>query len=286
VKRALLGIGCLLLSGVVMASGIAAVRKSVQASMRVTGNITVAPDGHVAAYTLDHAGKLPSAVANLLNQTVPRWTFESISVDGHPASAKAAMSIRVVAVPQGGERYTLSVAGVVFGGGEDDSGRTLVTKHREAPIYPPEALRARAAGTVYVLVRVDRQGKVAEAVARQVDLRVVGSDRDMASWRDMFAKATLRAVRKWTFKPPVTGEEAAAPYWLASLPVDYSPRGFNVPAAELPSAYGQWQSYVPGPLQPVPWADSAQLAGSADAVPDGGIFQPNPQLHLRTPLGG
>jgi hypothetical protein len=68
-----------------MASGVAAVRRHVQAGMRVTGNITVAPDGHVAGYTLDHVGKLPPEATGLLNRAVPRWTFEPIPVDGHPA---------------------------------------------------------------------------------------------------------------------------------------------------------------------------------------------------------
>jgi hypothetical protein len=28
--------------------------------------------------------------------------------------------------------------------------------------------------------------------------------------------------------------------------------------------------------KPVPWADPELVAGSADAAPDGGVFQPNP----------
>jgi hypothetical protein len=285
-KRWLLGWGCLLLSGVAMAAGPAAVRKRVEASMLVTGTITVAPDGHVAGYVLDHPDKLPSTVRDLLGSVVPRWTFEPVTMDGQPVSARAPMSVRVVAKPLGAGRYSISVAGEAFSRGKDVSGRVLSIAKRRPPHYPLEAVRERVAGTVYVMVRVDRQGKVAEAVARQVNLKVVGSDSEMAAWRNMLAKATLRTAREWTFVPPTVGKEASAPYWVAMVPVDYSLSGPAVPDAERRGSYGQWRPYVPGPLQPVPWADPAQLAGSADAVPDEGIFQPNPELRLRTPRGG
>jgi hypothetical protein len=285
-KRWLLGLSCMVMSGALLAAGPAAVRKRVQASMLVTGTIDVAPDGHVASYALDHPDKLPATVRDLLGKAIPGWTFEPVVVDGQPVTARSPMSVRVVAKPLDDGRYSIGVAGAVFGHGPDHSGRTLTAKDRVVPAYPPEALRARVAGEVYVLVRVDRQGKVAEALARQVNLRVIASDREMERWRGVLARASVNAIKHWTFTPPTVGKDAAAPYWQATIPVDFDLRGWGVSRAEGRLSYGQWRPYVPGPVQPAPWADKSLVAGAADAVPGDGIFQANPLLHLRTPLGG
>ena len=282
----LLGLSCMMLSGALMAAGPAAVRKRVQASMLVTGTIDVAPNGHVAGYALDHPDKLPATVRDLLGKAIPHWAFEPVTVNGQPVIARSPMSVRVVAQPLADGRYSITVAGAAFGHGADGSGRTLVTKHRVTPLYPREALKARVAGKVYVLVRVDRQGQVAEALARQVNLRVIAGDRDMARWREVLARAALNAIRHWTFTPPTVGKAAIAPYWQATVPVNFSLRGWGVPRAEGRPSYGQWQPYVPGPVQQAPWVDRRMLAGSADAVPGSGLFQADPMLHLRTALGG
>ena len=48
-------------------------RKQVEASMLVTGELVVAPDGTVKSYTLDRADKLPPEVRELLAKVVPGW---------------------------------------------------------------------------------------------------------------------------------------------------------------------------------------------------------------------
>jgi len=285
-KRWLLGFSGLLMSGMAVAAGPAAARKSVQASMLVKGTIEVAPDGHVSSYALDHPEKLPPVVKGLVQGAVSHWTFDPIVVDGHPAIAKGAMSLRVIASPLGDGRYSIRVGGVVFGNGRDKTGHAVTAIHRSIPKYPERAVIERVAGTVYVVVRIDRQGRVADAVARQVDLRVIGDSYEMASWRGMLSDAALRAIRRWTFRTPTVGKDAQAPYWQVTIPVAFTLRGPGVPQSERPAVYGQWQAYVPGPVHPVPWADKPMLAGNTDAVPDGGVFRADPLLHLRTPLGG
>jgi hypothetical protein len=282
-KRWWLGLSCMLVSGALMAAGPAAVRKRVQASMLVTGTIDVAPDGHVARYALDRPDKLPQAVRDLLGKAIPHWTFEPVTLNGQPVIARSPMSVRVVAKPLDDGRFSITVAGAVFGHGGDGTGRTLAVKHETRPFYPREAVQARVAGTVYVLVRVDRQGKVVEALARQVNLRVIAGDAEMARWRGVLARASVNAIRHWTFTPPTVGKEAAAPYWQVVVPVDFSLRG---PSIAHQTGYGEWRPYVPGPVQQAPWVDRRLLAGSADAVPGSGPFQADASLHLRTPLGG
>lgn len=284
-KRWLPGLLCLVLSGAALAAGPAAVRKRVQASMLVTGSIEVASDGSVKQYSIDHLEKLPAGVSKLIGEAVPQWKFAPVVVNGKPAIATAPMSLRVVAKPLGDGKYSISVAGVAFSAGGDTSGETITWKDRVPPVYPRDAVDAHVSGTVYVLARVDRQGKVAEAMARQVNLSAIGSDAQMAAWRRVLADAALRAARRWTYNVPTVGASASAPYWQVNIPVAFNLSGPYAPAAAR-NIYGHWRPYVPGPVNQVPWADKGVLAGSADAVPEGGLVQPNPWLHLRTPIKG
>jgi hypothetical protein len=144
------------------------------------------------------------------------------------------------------------------------------------------AVESRVTGTVYLLLRVGRQGQVEDAATEQVNLGVYASDADMERFRNSLAKAALKATEQWTFNVPTTGKHVADDYWVARVPVN-----FSLSADRKPDPYGQWQSYVPGPRQLVPWIEKSRLmAGDADATPTGGISQLEQGLHLTTPLGG
>lgn len=128
-KRWLLGLCCVLLSGAALAAvskGVRkSVRKSVQVSMQVTGNIAVAPQGTVSEYTIDHPEQLPALVRDLIDSVLPGWTFEPIVVDGKPAAAKSSMTIRLVGTPTGEPRsYTIRIASVVFSDSGNGGGRS------------------------------------------------------------------------------------------------------------------------------------------------------------------
>lgn len=285
-KRWLSGLLCLALSGAALAAGPGAVRKRVQASMLVTGALEVAADGSVAQYTLDHPEKLPDAVKGLLAKSIPAWRFKPVEMDGKPVAARAPMSLRVVARPLGDNEFSLGVAGAWFGDGaahqSDASARTVSYKSRHRPGYPVDAVDSRVSGTVYVLLKIGRDGRVADAEAEQVDLRVVASDNELAVWRHVLAGAALSALKRDTFNLPSAGPEADKPYWVARIPVTFN---LNVPGTPSVS-YGQWQAYVPGPAHEPAWAAEHQLAGSPDAVPEGGVLLAEQTLRLLTPLGG
>ena len=288
-KRILLGLFCVLLSGVAMAGGSSAVRKSVQASMLVTGTIEVAPDGSVAKYAFDHPEKLPPAVTDLLAKAVPVWRFEPIKFDGKPVIAKTPMGLRVVAKPLNDGNYSINVAGAWFGnyvGDEKNIPSEMITHKRTVqPIYPRDAVNARVSGTVYVLMKVGRDGLVADAVAEQVDLRVIGSDSQLTLWRKVLADAALHALKQDTFNPPTLGKAVDRPYWVTRIPVDFSLVGPDAPAAVRGEVYGQWRPYLPGPVQTPTWVSGYALPGSADAVPEGGALLTDTSLNLLTPLG-
>jgi hypothetical protein len=281
-KRFLMGLFCVLLSGVALAAGPDAVRKQVQASMLLTGKIVVAPDGSVRSYAVDNAEKLPPAVTSLIANNVPKWTFKPTLLDGKPVAAEAAMSFRVVAKPLGDDKFSINISGADFGHGKP--GESISYKHRVNPGYPSEAAHSGVSGTVYLLLRVGRHGQVVDAVAEQVNMTVLGSDAELERWRQALANSALRAAKQWTFNPPTSGKDLDAEYWVARVPVNYNLRRFGESSSD---EYGQWQSYVPGPRQPVPWFDDKQLAStSADALPDGDIQQVDQGLHLTSPLNG
>lgn len=288
-KRILSGLLCMLLSGVVMADGSSAVRKSVQASMLVSGTVEVATDGSVTHYTLDHPEELPKVVTELLAQAVPAWRFKPVVVEGKPAAAKAPMSLRVVAKPQEDGNYSLSVVAVWFGDGAKNHSRataeTVSYKTKVQPVYPGAALESRVSGTVYVLLKVGRDGKVADAVAEQVDLRLVATNGKMAWSRRILTDAALYALKQDTFNLPTAGKDVNRSFWVARIPVAFTLNG-DIPVAVQEAAYGQWQAYVPGPVQKPDWASGRDSSGSADAVPEGGALLADTSLDLLTPLSG
>jgi hypothetical protein len=262
-KRFLMGLLCLLLSATALAAGPSEVSKRVQASMLLTGKIVVAPDGSVRSYAIDQ----------------PKWKFKPTLLDGKPVAAEAEMSFRVVVKPVGAGNFSISISGAEFGQGKP--GESISYKRRVAPGYPAQAAHERVSGTVYLLVRVGRQGQVVDAVAEQVNMTVLGSDAELERWRQALAKSALRAAMQWTFNPPTSGKDVDAEYWVARVPCNFRMQ------ADRGESYGQWQAYVPGPRQPVPWFDNKQMAStSADALPDGDVQQVDQGLRLTSPLNG
>ncbi|MGH8212283.1 MAG: hypothetical protein ACREPP_03500 [Rhodanobacteraceae bacterium] len=145
------------------------------------------------------------------------------------------------------------------------------------------ALEARTSGTVYLAVLVDRKGKVEDVVAQQVDLRAIGTKHEMDVLRKNLAEASIGAVRKWTFNLPQSGPEAGANHWTVTIPVNFNLVGWGEKPHER--EYGKWDSYIPGPVTPIPWKQDQVASGNnADATPDGPVFMPDKRFVLLTPL--
>jgi hypothetical protein len=162
-KGWLIGLFCLLVSGTSLAAGPAAARARIQASMLLTGTIVVAPDGSVRSYAIDHADVVEPAVTALMGRTIPQWKFQPVLLDGQPVAAQAKMSLRVVARPIGDDNYKIAISGTHFG--QDEPGSRLSAAGQQHPRYPERAVRARVGGTVYLVLRVGRQGQVEDAAA-------------------------------------------------------------------------------------------------------------------------
>ena len=257
-------------------------RKQVEASMLVTGTVEIGRDGSVVAHAVDAREKLPGYVADFVDAAVPMLRFEPILVDGQPVLAHARMSLRLVAVPAGGDNMTMSIRGAHFGDEYSDADQTRVRRgDLRAPRYPINVAQIGGKGTVYLLLKVARDGSVADAFVEQVNLTALGSAREMESIRSSLAKSALDTARKhWRFLPPTEGDQTDQEYWAVRVPVDFQLHD------NREVGYGEWSAYLPGPKQMPDWAEPDPPGFAPDALAAGGIHAGESKYRLVTPLGG
>ncbi|HEX5960830.1 MAG TPA: energy transducer TonB [Rhodanobacteraceae bacterium] len=279
--------------------GVDAAKRSVEASMLVTGEIAVNPDGSVYGYSLDQRDKLPPVVVKLIGQTLPRWKFTPVMVDGKAMLAKATMSLRVVAKQLDGKHDAISVESAAFGIETAQAhtpsacadGACLTYLARRPPDYPRDLVEELVSGTVYLAVEVNRQGKVAQAAVERVNLRRLADETMLTRWRRELGRVTMKAARTWTFQPPRSGPEAGKDHWVVTIPVNFSIGAPGTRQSIGAPGYGQWDAYVPGPAHSIPWEVAGNgrgvSKGGFDAVPDSGApFVADTRFVLLTPLGG
>lgn len=274
------GVALLMLSMGAQAQTARAVRQTVEASMLVSGEIEISPQGQVRNFSVAGREDLPPEVTGLLDQLIPAWRFEPVEREGHAVAARSPMRLRLVARKLGEDRYGLSVVSAQFDG-EPEPGERVQSRDMKPPSYPMAAAQSGVGGDVYVLVRVGRDGQVEDVAAEQTNLRVVDSAPRMDKWRRILEQAALSGARHWSFTPPTRGDTVDDAYWQVRVPVSFSV------GEDLPSkGENHWRAYVPGPRQPVPWAtpDMAADAG-VDAGAAGQPSQVGVGLHLRSPLG-
>ena len=274
-------------------SGVASAAETpIEASMVVTGTITVDAAGGVASYTLHDQSKVPPGVVQIVQRTIKSWQFVPVVQDGKAVTATAGMSVRVVADMIDASHATIRVAGASFGCDAYQAkdllpntcqpGTTIAyaANGRRPPEYPIRALKEGLGGEVYLAVEVGRDGRVIRAEAKQVNLfNRIGTP---AIFRKVFADSASAAAFMWRFEVPTVGRQASKDHWTALIPVVYT-----IGRSARPE-YGQWSAYIPGPVQDIPWAkdDAASHAGSADAIAGGGTpFVRDPRFVLKSQLG-
>ncbi len=259
------------------AGGREEVRKQVEASMLVTGTIDIDAKGAVLSYRVEQAEALPKAMLDVVDRRIREWRFEPVLVNGKAMPARSPMQLRLV-TKQDGANYLLRISGATFGKVEGEE--SLARGKLRPPRYPESAVFAGIGGSVYLVLRVGRDGAVEDAVAEQVNLRVVGTEREMSGYRELLARAAIGTARKWMFNFPTQGEDADAPFISVRVPVDFIATGRNDKA-------GEWYAYVPGPRQPVPWRNWDADVQSPDAIASGGVYRDRPSgPRLISGLGG
>lgn len=253
-----------LLSFSCYAGGPGAVRKTIEASMRVTGEIVVTHEGKVASYVLDQADTMPEEAKRLLGRFVPQAEFEVRNASGKPGSTTLKMSVQLLAqpLPEGGA--VIKVADTYFYPADKDPSSAAVhgiaALQMKPPSYPMNAAAARVSGVVYVILRINPDGSVGDAHAERVDMQVIAGERELELWRGVLAKSALAASKKWTFT--LSPERLAMPGNInVRVPVSYLMWGRAEPKD------GQWQSYVPGSYHPVPWERNIAEEGIGAMAP-------------------
>lgn len=264
--------------------GVAAVRERIESSMVVRGDVSIEIDGSVSAVQLDKEDKLPVGVVKMVREAGLQWRFEPVIKDGVPVPALAPMSVRVIARKLDGERYEISLRGVNFARFDVDDPQNIARIEMKPPRYPEQAYRSGVSGSVYLLLKVGRDGKVQDAFAEQVNLTFLSRESDQRRARELLAKSAVAGARQWSFRVPTQGSEAAQPFWNVRVPVSYS---LDKGGAEG-NEQGRWVSYVPGPRERAPWRDDSEQPGfSPDALADGSVnLVDNNGPRLLTPLQG
>lgn len=279
-KRWMAVVFCMLATHIALADS-GDIRKTAEATMLVTGSINVAPDGGVYSYALDRPEKIPPSVVDLIKNSVPGWKFQFAErVD---AIQHAKMSLRIVAKSVDDQHDVLRISGASFGDASADASGHITYKHRLPPRYPREAIRARVDGTVFLLLRVNRQGQVQDVAVEQVNLGVYGREAQMRHFRSVLGNAALDAAKSWTFNLPTTGRHVLDPYWDVRIPVNFNLRLAGMPREDT---YGKWDTYIPGPHELIPWHQNKSQRSSSDAIPADSISQADQSMQLKTMLDG
>lgn len=165
-------------------------QKALEASMLVSGWIVVAPDGSVRGYTVDQPEKLPQAVINHIQRKVPAWKFRF----DEPAAViqRVQMHLRIKATRIDEKLYGVAIADASFGNMDSSNTDFIGYKDDQSMTYPRQAIEAGVSGTVYLAVRVNRQGKVENVAAEQVNLHIRTSEARMTYFREVLADAAVK----------------------------------------------------------------------------------------------
>ena len=279
VWRALALLAALAVAQAATAQGPAEVHKQVEISLLVHGEITVDERGTMAEYALDEQDKLPKQAVAFIRESLTSLAFKPPQLDGKPVKLRNRMSLLVVAEEAEPDRYVMRLQAASFFPEASEAGYEISSGKLKPPAYPETAAYFGVQGTVYLVLKIGRDGRVQDAMAEQVNLRAVDTPKMMARLRKEFADASIKAARRWEFNPPTRGEEADAEFWTVRVPTDFFMAGQEV-------AYGRWVAYVPGPRTKPAWlapelaagSPEAMVAGVPHALGEGG-------LQLLTPLG-
>jgi hypothetical protein len=277
-----MAVGLILLAGSAQAGTAAVVRRQIESSMLVSGVVSVDATGAVTAHAFDQRDKLPGPVVALLDQALPQLRFRPAEQDGQPHAVQARMSLKVVVNQVDPQHVALRLSSAHFTEAAPPPTEVASLAKRTGVMYPEDAQKSGVTGTVYVAVRFDRSGQIVDAEAQQVNLKLTDSESRMRHWRDVLARPTVAAVRRFRFSPPTTGPHAGDATFTGILPVTFLLDG------QRPPRYGEWDTYVPGPKQDIAWLHGSadRESDNSDAVPDGEFAMTGSELQLLTPLGG
>lgn len=254
-------------------------------TLRLNGQLTIDPEGRVKSYEI--RSELPPGVQGIVERAVPKWTFAPILVGGKPVTAQSPMSITLAATEAEGG-YQVRVDNVVFrpntqedyeqaldaqkqaaalGMAIEAAGQPVQTiqpvvishKRLTPPSYPKGMLMGGVEGIVLLVLRLNPDGTVAEAMASQSSLlNVKGRTEMLDRARQMLERSALSVARGWTFKvDAVNPALLTAGDLTVRTPVEYV---LGRPGMKDSTLAGKWRQEFRGPNLQVPWL-SEQASG-------------------------
>jgi len=242
--------------------------------MDATGEVQIAPDGHVSDYRLQ--SQLAPEIATLVDRNVRAWQFKPIVINGAAVTAKTAMHIRLNAEPQEGrDSYLVRVVSIDFG----EPRRNAQMK---APRYPEEAVKARLGAKVLLSLRLDDTGKVIDVQPYQTSLDARARNEFQAQeWRKLFERASVAAAKNWHYDltETINGKPIGT---NAIVPIVY-----NIVESGQPKS-DAWKAFVPGPVHPAPWATPDRLSSAHDfsKLADGQALSLDSRFQLKEDVVG
>ena len=261
----------------VHAAGLGAVRKTVEATMQVRGQVVIAPDGTLQSYTLEKPEALPAEVKSLLARYLPACEFSVATASGKPGTVTSNMSLQILARQNEQGGMTISANGSQFM--DPRTPEYIKSVSMEPPRYPMSAAQAGFSGTVYVALRLNPDGSVAEAHAEQVNMSVVASDDVLRVGRNILSKAALVKARQWRFQVTAARLAEEGPIDVR-VPIDF--KLGRVPKDEVKGpVYGKWQAYVPGPYASIPWRPAVSGSRALGALAGGGLYPVDSGIKLK-----
>ncbi|MGV8923830.1 MAG: hypothetical protein ACOH1L_10875 [Thermomonas sp.] len=264
-------------------SGVRAAEAPVSSSesvltLRLNGQLTIDPEGRVKSYEI--RSELPPGIQGIVERAVTKWTFAPILMGGKPVTAQSPMSITLAATEADG-RYLVRVDNVVFRPNTKEDYEQALDAQKQAaalgvvietageparvtqppvisakrmrpPAYPPEMLIGRVEGIVLMVLRLNPDGTVAEAIATQSSLlNVKGRPEVLDRVRQKLERSALSAARRWTFNVGAADPALLTPEDLTvRTPVEYLIRS---PGSKDSTLAGIWRQEFRGPNLPVPW---------------------------------
>jgi hypothetical protein len=126
------------------------------------------------------------------------WRFEPTRVDGKAVAARRRCGC-VCGKSTGKGDYEVSMTSVDFSEYDPKATDSVTAERMAPPRYPEEAFRNGGQGDVILMVKVARDGTVADVIAEQVNMTVVGAGADHGQDARQLAKASINTARKWTF---------------------------------------------------------------------------------------
>lgn len=266
----------------VQAAGPRAVRKTVEASMQVKGQVVIAADGTLQSYTLEKPEALPEEVKSLLTRYLPACEFSVTTASGKPEVVTSNMTVQILARQNEAGGSTISINGTQF---MDPKTPEYIRKvAMPPPYYPMNAAQAGLSGTVYLVLRLNPDGSVAEAHAEQVNMTVIASDAVLRQGRGILSKAALAKAREWRFEvtPARFAEEGPID---VRVPVDFKLGPVPKDRVDGP-VYGKWEVYVPGPYASIPWRPEVSDSRALGALAGGSLYPVDSKIKLRKDPSG